>query len=432
MCKVISDRYRCPEQFVGTSLTTPLSAESVYARFAHGRSCSMPPVASPLQPSFDVTQLVDNLTHERYVTNSHGLSPGGASNPLLTKLYYFLRPFLSVSVRSPLQRMYFRGWEKTTFPAWPLDLTAERLLETALLLSMKDCGVDTVPFIWFWPNGASSAAILTHDVETVKGLDFCPRLMDIDESFGFRSAFQIIPEERYPVTKAFLQEVRDRGHEINVQDLNHDGNLFRDRQQFLSRVKAINRYGRLWGAKGFRSAILYRNLNWYDALDFEYDMSVPNVGHLEPQRGGCCTVFPYFIGGLLELPLTTTQDYSLFHILREYRIDLWKAQTALIMKEHGLLSFIAHPDYLLDGRSLNTYRALLAFLAELEAEHSLWIGLPNQVNEWWRQRSKMTLVPDGKGWRIEGPGKERAQVAYASLDGDRLVYVREAFIPTAS
>ena len=186
--------------------------------------------------------------------------------------------------------MYFRGWEKTTFPAWPLDLTAERLLETALLLSMKDCGVDTVPFIWFWPNGASSAAILTHDVETVKGLDFCPRLMDIDESFGFRSAFQIIPEERYPVTKAFLQEVRDRGHEINVQDLNHDGNLFRDRQQFLSRVKAINRYGRLWGAKGFRSAILYRNLNWYDALDFEYDMSVPNVGHLEPQRGGCCTV----------------------------------------------------------------------------------------------------------------------------------------------
>src|ERR1700679_2748710 len=71
MCKVISDRYRCPEQFVGTSLTTPLSAESVYARFAHGRSCSMPPVASPLQPSFDVTQLVDNLPHERFVTNSH-------------------------------------------------------------------------------------------------------------------------------------------------------------------------------------------------------------------------------------------------------------------------------------------------------------------------------------------------------------------------
>ena len=30
------------------------------------------------------------------------------------------------------------------------------------------------------------------------------------------------------------------------------------------------------------------------------------------------------------------------------------------------------------------------------------------------------LVPDGNGWRIEGPGKERARLAYAKLDGDRL------------
>jgi hypothetical protein len=328
--------------------------------------------------------------------------------------------------------MYFRGWEKITFPAWPVDLTVERLLETVLLLCMKSRRIDTVPFIWFWPDGASSAAILTHDVETAQGRDFCPRLMDIDESFGFRTSFQIVPEKRYSVTAAFLQEIRDRGHEINVQDLNHDGKLFRDRQRFLSRVKAINEYGRVWKAKGFRSAVLYRNLNWYDALEFEYDMSVPNVGHLEAQRGGCCTPFPYFIGRILELPLTTTQDYSLFHILREHRIDLWKAQARLVMEKHGLLSLLTHPDYLLDNRAQSTYRALLAFVAELESEYKMWIALPNQVNEWWRQRSKMTLVPDGNGWRIEGPGKERARLAYAKLDGDRLLYTREAFVPAAS
>jgi hypothetical protein len=44
----------------------------------------------------------------------------------------------------------------------------------------------------------------------------------------------------------------------------------------------------------------------------------------------------------------------------------------------------------------------------------------------------MTLVSDGKGWRIEGPGKERARLAYAKLDGDRLLYTREAFVPAAS
>ena len=53
-------------------------------------------------------------------------------------------------------------------------------------------------------------------------------------------------------------------------------------------------------------------------------MSVPNVAHLEPQRGGCCTVMPYFVGDVLELPLTTIQDYSLFHILGDYSTTLWK------------------------------------------------------------------------------------------------------------
>jgi hypothetical protein len=454
MCKAISERYRCPEQLVRASLTGSLSTDSGYFRFGrdllcYGRSCGATPAASAedrlpdlldevrtdrpdVQLPFDVTQLVENLTHERYLANAHGASPGGSPNRLLSKLYYSVRPHLPAPLRVPLQRMYFHGWEKAGFPAWPLDLTVESLLETVLLLCMKSGGIDAMPFIWFWPDGAPSAAILTHDVETVQGRDFCPRLMDIDESFGFRSSFQIVPEARYPVTTAFLQEIRDRGHEINVQDLNHDGNLFHDRRQFLSRVKAINEYGRVWGAKGFRSGILYRNLNWYDALAFEYDMSVPNTGRLEPQRGGCCTVFPYFIGDILEIPLTSTQDHSLFHILREHRIDLWKTQAGLVMEKHGLLSLLSHPDYLLDHRAQNAYRALLAFLSELKSERKMWIALPNQVNEWWRQRSKMTLAPDGNSWRIEGPGRERARLAYARRDGDRLIYTREAYVPGAS
>jgi len=424
MCKVVSDHYRCPPQFIGTSLT----ADSCLPDLPDDALTRWP----GFQLHFEVDQLVDHLRHERYTTSLHGIFPRAASNPLLSKLYYSVRPFLPVSLRRLLQRMYLRGWERITFPAWPVDLTVERWLETALLFSMKDRGIDTVPFIWFWPDGASGAAILTHDVETEQGRDFCPRLMDIDESFGLRASFQIVPEQRYPVTTAFLEEIRERGHEINVHDLNHDGNLFRDRREFLSRVKAINGYGRLWGAKGFRSGVLYRNLDWYDALEFEYDMTVPNVGYLDPQGGGCCTAFPYFIGGILELPLTTTQDYSVFHILREQRIDLWKTQANLVMEKHGLLSFLTHPDYLLESGAQSKYRDLLAFLVELKSERDLWIGLPNHVNEWWRQRSKMILVPDGKGWRIEGTGNERARVAYAHIDGNKLTYSRESFVPAAS
>ena len=94
-------------------------------------------------------------------------------------------------------------------------------------------------------------------------------------------------------------------------------------------------------------------------------MSVPNAAHLEPQRGGCCTVMPYFVGDILELPLTTTQDYSLFHILGDYSTALWKAQTELILSKNGLISFITHPDYLSEQRALAVYTELLAHLAQL-------------------------------------------------------------------
>src|SRR5437899_12699253 len=93
---------------------------------------------------------------------------------------------------------------------------------------------------------------------------------------------------------------------------------------------------------------MYRNAAWLDALNFSYDMSFPNVAHLDPQRGGCCTVLPFFIGKMLELPLTTTQDYSLFRILNNYPINLWTRQIALITEKQSPVSFIFHPDYVID------------------------------------------------------------------------------------
>jgi hypothetical protein len=103
-----------------------------------------------------------------------------------------------------------------------------------------------------------------------------------------------------------------------------------------------------------------------------------------------------------------------------------------VLQKHGLLTFLTHPDYLIEKRAQDTYRKLLGFLSELESKHKTWIALPRQVNDWWRQRSKMTLVPDGDGWRIEGEGKERARVAYARLDGNHLVYLPHTTASLAS
>jgi hypothetical protein len=246
--------------------------------------------------------------------------------------------------------------------------------------------------------------------------------MDVDDAYGIKSSFEIVPEGRYPVSKMLLNEICLRGFEINVHDLDHDGRLFRDRERFFERAARINRYGLDFGAAGFRSAILYRNVDWLSALQFEYDMSVPNVGSLEPQRGGCCSLTPFFIGNLLELPVTTTQDYCLFHILNQHSIGLWKRQISLISEQHGLASFIVHPDYVFEPHALAAYRALLAHLSDLRSRGDIWIARPGDVNQWWRERNRMRLVHRGDSWEIEGRGKERACIAYASVDGNGLIY----------
>jgi len=442
------DHYRCPETFATFTLSGELSEDSGYFRFGpdaicFGRSSSgfraghatdelydaLTDVAADgamLQLPFSPSEIVANLRYERYASasNRNGKMLHGES--ALRKVYYLVRPLLTVSVRKHLQRIRLRDWNEIPFPGWPVDPTVERILEMLLILLLKAHAVDKIPFVWFWPNGFPSCAIMTHDVEALPGRDFCSHLMDLDDAYGIKSSFQIVPEGRYPVSKGFLNTIQSRGFEIDIHDLNHDGHLFSDRERYLRRAERINRYSREYGAAGFRSAALYRNLDWFEALDFSYDMSVPSVGHLEAQRGGCCSVMPFFIGKILELPVTTTQDYSLFHILNHYSIDLWKRQLALIMEKHGLASFIVHPDYILEHRARDTYKALLSYLSQLRSEGKIWIALPREVDHWWRERSQMRLSRRGNKWEIEGPGKERARVAYASLEEDCVVYHLEA------
>jgi hypothetical protein len=370
---------------------------------------------------FDPSEVVTNLRYERYAaSNGDGKRLGTSS--ILRKAYYSVRPLLPVSVRKHLQRMHLRDWRGIPFPNWPVDSNVECIFEQLMTLLLAAHAVDSVPFIWFWPDGLPSSAIMTHDVEALPGREACSRLMDLDDAWGIKSSFEIVPEGKYPVPEAFLKDIRDRGFEINVHDLDHDCRLFSNRELFLERAAEINRYGRDYGAAGFRSAVLYRNVDWFDALDFAYDMSVPSVANLEAQGGGCCSITPFFIGKILELPVTTTQDYCLLHILNQSSIELWKRQIALITDQHGLASFIVHPDYLFEPRALEIYKTLLTHLAELRSEEKIWIARPQEVNQWWRERSQMRLERRGDAWKIEGPGKERARIAYASLEGNQLVY----------
>jgi hypothetical protein len=374
-------------------------------------------IGSDIHLPFDAAQVVDNLRLERYAKKPALDKQRIVNHPLVRQAYYSVRELMPVSVRRHFQKAYFNDWKSLAFPNWPVDFTVDIFLEELLRLSMEVSGKPKVPFIWFWPKGAPSCLIMTHDVETSAGRDFASTLMDIDESFGFKSSFQSIPEKRYEIPKAYVEEIRGRGFEFNIQDINHDGHLFEERTEFLRRAKKINEYVQMYDARGFRAGAMYRNQDWYDAFEFSYDMSVPNVAHLEPQRGGCCTVMPFFIGKILELPLTTTQDYSILHVLDDHSTGLWKKQLALIRTRNGLMSFIAHPDYLIGRRGRLLYESLLDHLRQMTDREEIWAALPRDVDRWWRDRSQMRLIARGNDWEIEGPGKERARLAYAVLDG---------------
>ncbi len=443
MNKQFLEYFRCPAKYVDFRLNGDLVSDPGFFRIGPDLTCygrvstghTWPDPSALLDDvlsavhiennacllPFDPDELVENLRLERY----NGAMPvlrRSLTGAVGRKTYYAVRPFLPTSVRKHLQRMALHGWDRALFPGWPIDQTVDRFFDAMMACAIRANSGQPIPFIWFWPDGYSSCATMTHDVETAAGRDFCATLMDLDDTFGIKSSFQVIPELRYEVSDEFLRTLRERGFEINVHDFNHDGDLFRNREEFLRRVARINDYGRRFRSAGYRSGVLYRNLDWYEFLDCSYDMSVPNVGHLDPQRGGCCTTKPYFIGKILEIPVVATQDYTLFNILRQYSMDLWEQQIELVLEQHGLISFIVHPDYLLEKRARDVYSSLLERLAHLRRQSKMWISLPRQLNDWWRSRNEMRLVREGTSWQIKGPQVERACVAFAHLEDNRVVY----------
>ena len=430
------EHFGCPQEFAPFRVAGPLEGEPGYFRFAStlsygkiagGPACKLPAdcprsVDAQVKVSrgdivipFDATETVDNFRCERYTVAER-------SQHILQSLYYGLRPVLPAPLRRFVHQAVSKARRASSFPHWPLDCSVEQIFDSLMQLALRATGDTEIPFVWFWPDGHQAACIMTHDVEGSRGAAHCDTVMDLDEHYGIRAAFQVIPQKRYSGFEELVGRIRARGFEPNLHDLDHDGRLYENLSSFRQRAGIINEHGRKYGLRGFRAGSMHRRQEWFHMLEFDYDMSVPNVAHLEPQSGGCCTVMPYFIGDLVELPLTMLQDYALFFILGQKSIDLWKEQMDAVLARHGLISFIVHPDYIMDPQEHRLYCELLEYLASFCAEHSVWMALPREINQWWRQRSRMQVVRNGDGWQIVGNGRERARLAFAQLVDGRVKY----------
>jgi peptidoglycan/xylan/chitin deacetylase (PgdA/CDA1 family) len=183
-----------------------------------------------------------------------------------------------------------------------------------------------------------------------------------------------------------LRELTDRGFEIGAHGITHDRSLFSSRTRFEKQLPALRDLTRRLNAVGFRSPSTHRVFDWLADLPVEYDCTIPNSDPYEPQPGGCCSVFPFFIGPVVELPYTLPQDHTLLTLLGHRSLDLWIKQATAIDREHGLIQCVSHPDpgYLGDTNS----RALYAeFLRAMADRKDVWRTLPRTVASWWRRRA---------------------------------------------
>jgi glycosyltransferase involved in cell wall biosynthesis len=318
---------------------------------------------------------------------------------LRNHLYYSLKPLLPWSLRVALRRLRASRRRRRYASTWPIDEAAAK-----------------PPDGWQgWPDGKQFAVVLTHDVEGQVGLDRCRRVMEMEEQLGFRSSFNFIPEGEYHVPAELRAELNQRGFEVGVHDLAHDGRLYSSREGFRARAQRINEYLQEWGAVGFRAGFMLHNLIWQHDLDIKYDASTFDTDPFEPQPGGVGTIFPFWVprpkseirnpkseiatphsaprtphsavqDGYVELPYTLTQDFTAFVLFREQTIDLWKRKLDWVAAHGGMVLVNVHPDYItFPGASpsrrefpLALYRELLEYARTAYAGR-FWHALPREV-----------------------------------------------------
>jgi peptidoglycan/xylan/chitin deacetylase (PgdA/CDA1 family) len=354
---------------------------------------------APLEP-FEL----EYFLYERY----HG--GGGNRSPLLSA-YYTVKPALPRRLQLALRRAYAHRQAAREFPAWPIEPLLVDRQEAELRELVLASGADAVPIVNYWPLRKRFACALTHDVEGPRGIENIERVLEVERRQGFVSSWNFVAES-YDIPDGVFDLLRAGGCEVGLHGITHDGRLFQSRAQFESHLPKIGAYARAWGAEGFRSPATGRNAEWMHELPVAYDSSFPDSDPFEPQPGGCCSIFPFWFGDVIELPITLLQDHTLFEILRERSIGPWVRKSEWIAAHHGLITLITHPDYLADDELLVLYES---FLAYLRAQDGCWHALPREVAAWWRERAPLQVEPTEDGPRIGGGEEPRATVAWARL-----------------
>lgn len=303
-------------------------------------------------------------------------------NRLTARAYYFFKPFIPRFVQVLLRRLFIQRIRAKYVTVWPIDERASK-------------GPEAWPG---WPEQKKFAFALMHDVDTEYGQSKCHHLYQLDETMGFRSSFNFVPE-RYAVSKELRRQLVARGFEVGVHGLKHDGKLFHSRNKWHHDAVRINQYLKEWNSVGFVSPSMHRKFDWMHELNVEYDASTFDTDPFEPQPDGMTTIYPFWIqgangqGGYVELPYTLPQDFTLFIIMREQTIDIWKRKLDWIAGKGGMALVITHPDYMNFNKDrcgteeypVELYKELLEYIKG-KYEGQYWHALPREIARFWKEK----------------------------------------------
>jgi hypothetical protein len=299
----------------------------------------------------------------------------------LIDFYYHVKPAIPRLAQIAIRRRLAAYKRKIKRNVWPIDPIAAN--------KPKD---------WKgWPETKKFALVLQHDVDAVRGLRNCPKLRELEMKMGFRSCFNFVPED-YLTPFEFRRGLNAAGFEVGVHGLKHDGKLFSSPAQFHERAKRINHYLKDWGAVGFTSPSMLRNLSLMSELDSEYGCSTFDTDPFEPQSDGVKTIFPFFVSNssgtkaYVELPYTLPQDHGLFVILNEKDNRIWKEKLAWIAKNGGMALLNTHPDYMnfdggrcaLEEYPVTRYQEFLEHIRTMYAGQ-YWLALPREMANFWKR-----------------------------------------------
>lgn len=240
-----------------------------------------------------------------------------------------------------------------------------------------------------WPRGKRYCVVLTHDVDTPHGIHAMERVRNIESSYGLASSWNVVAR-LFEGNERAIDRLVEHGCEIGLHGDDHSLRMpYRPAATILERLARYKRFIETYRIKGFRSPYYLRSPDLLSAVSrlFVYDSSIPDVDcfSLCVDRGGCCSLMPFRIGTLVELPVTLPYEIVLHMGVRPRGLNaFWREKIEWIKNAGGMIVVNTHPEhsYLLDPDVSKAYSELLAALA---GDGGAWYALPGEVAAWWAE-----------------------------------------------